>query len=196
MSERALRPPPDSKRGSGKPSGETDFWAGLFLDLTVRVEWLEQALDAIPREDTSAEAVVRLRSSARALQELHQAIDHVQTHRADARLKPLFALDGPLAALLSRVYAWCEEIGQDFETMAVALRRKQPTSTVFAHQKVNTTYAHFDALFAAVRKANAGIATGPLTIDDKLRRAFDEALEELIWAIEWVHTALARSPGG
>src|SRR4051812_45658717 len=87
-----------------KLSTEADFWAGLFLDMSVRVEWVEQALDAVPTEVVSAAALVRLRSYARALQELHAALDRVQTHRADERLKPLFSLDGPLAAYLSRLY--------------------------------------------------------------------------------------------
>ena len=186
-------PPPPSSRGR-IPSGEADFWAGLFVDLSVRVEWLTQALDAVPREDASASALVRMRSYERALKELEGAVGRVQGHRKTAQLKPLFSLDGPLAGLLSRLYGWCEEIGSDFESMAVAMRRKLPTSTVFSHRTVNTSYAHFEKLFAAVRAAT-GAARDREVGDSAAWRAFDESLEELIWATEWVHMTLARRPG-
>src|SRR5271166_88799 len=137
-----------------KPSGESDFWAGLFLDLCVRVEWLGQAVDAVPKEDASAAAVVRLRSYAHALGELKHAIERVQAHRNEPNLKPLFSLEGTLAGYLSRLYGWCEEVGADFERMAVALRRRQPTSIVFSHQAVNASYAHFEELVVALRHAN------------------------------------------
>jgi hypothetical protein len=176
-------------------SGEADFWAGLFLDLTVRIEWLTQALDAVPKEDASAAALVRMRSYARALEELHAALERVHEHRVDPRLKPLFSLDGALAGFLSRLYGWCEEIGDDFERMAAALRRKLPTSTVFSHHAVNSSYAHFDALIAAVRRANAAAHEKQAGGDAGAWGAFDESLEELIWAAEWVHMTLARRPG-
>jgi hypothetical protein len=184
-----LAPTPASSR-----SGEADFWAGLFLDLTVRVEWLTQALDAVPKEDASAAALVRVRSYTRAMQELHGALDRVHAHRADPLLKPLFSLDGALAGFLSRLFGWCEELGEDFERMAVAMRRKLPTSTVFSHQAVNRSYAHFEALFAAVRRANEKAHAGPGG-NDPTRNAFDQSVEELIWATEWVHMTLARRPG-
>lgn len=188
-------PPPPSSRPSHKPSRETDFWAGLFLDLSVRVEWLGQALDAVPKEDASAPALVRLRSYARALQELHAALERVQAHRADPHLKPLFSLEGALAGFLSRLYGWCEEVGNDFERMAVALRRREPTSIVFSHHAVNGSYAQFNELVASMRHTN-DIARELHGLDDVKRwRAFDESLEELIWATEWVHMSLARRPG-
>jgi len=177
------------------PSGETDFWAGLFLDLSVRVEWLAQALDAVPKEDASAGALVRLGSYARALQDLHGSLARVQAHRRDPHLKPLFSLDGPLAGYLSRLYAWCEEIGDDFERMAVALRRREPTSTVFSHRAVNDSYAQFSALFEAMRRANDAAHAMHGTQDQSAWRTFDEHLEELIWSTEWVHMTLARRPG-
>jgi hypothetical protein len=194
MSEDRILPPPPSS-APRLSSREADFWAGLFLDLSVRVEWLAQALDAVPREDASAPALVRLRSYARALQELHQAIEHVHAHRADLRLKPLFALDGPLAAYLSRLYAWSEEIGDDFERMAAALRRRSPTSVVFSHQAVSGSYAHFDGLVAAMRRA-IEVPREPHDVEGhRAWRALDESLEELVWAAEWVHMTLARRPG-
>lgn len=188
-------PPPPSSRPARTSSRESDFWAGLFLDLSVRVEWLGQALDAVPKEDASAPAIVRLRAYARALQELHAALERVQAHRSDPYLKPLFSLEGALAGFLSRLYGWCEEIGDDFERMAVALRRREPTSTVFSHHAVNGSYVQFSALIAAMRHAN-DIARELHGLEDVQGwRAFDECLEELIWATEWVHMTLARRPG-
>jgi hypothetical protein len=197
MSERILppAPPPSSPSLLRIPSTESDFWAGLFIDLRVRVEWLEQSLDAVPREDASAAALVRLRSYSRALEDLHQALARVQAHRADPHLKALFSLEGPLAGYLSRLYAWCESIGNDFERMAVALRRHQPTSVVFSHRVVNESYAQFAALIASMRQANDVGRELHGAAHAEERRAFEEHLEELIWATEWVHMTLARRPG-
>jgi hypothetical protein len=188
-------PPPSSPGGARKLSAESDFWAGLFLDLSLRVEWLEQALDAVPREDASAEALVRLRSYARALAELHQALAAVQARRADPDLKPLFHLEGPLAGFLSRLYGWCEEIGADFERMAGCLRRKEPTSIVFSHAAVNRSYADFEQFFTAMRRAQDSQRAPRADPATPARRAFEECVEELIWATEWVHMTLARTPG-
>ncbi len=196
MSERVLPPPPSSTRVPRKVSAESDFWAGLFDELTVRVEWLEQSLDAVPKEDASAEALVRLRAYARALEELHRSLAQVQAHRADPHLKPLFVLDGPLAGFLSRLYGWCEEIGDDFERMAVALRRREPTKIVFSHRGVNDSYAHFAGLIAAIRRADGAAHAAHGVEDAGAWRVFDERLEELIWATEWLHMTLARAPGG
>jgi hypothetical protein len=184
-------------RGTARPpSGESDFWAGLFLELSVRVEWLGQALDAVPRAGASAAAHQRLRSYARALEELHGGIERVQAHRADPRLKPLFSLEGPLAAYLSRLYGWCDEIGSDFERMAVALRRREPTSIVFSHRAINSSYAQFDELVKTMRHA-ADVARELHGGDGAADawRVFDDHLEELVWATEWLHMTLARPPG-
>ncbi len=161
----------------------------------MRVEWLGQALDAVPKEDTSAAALVRLRAYAHALDELHHAIERVQAHRAEPHLKPLFALEGPLAGYLSRLYGWCDEIGNDFERMAVALRRRQPTSIVFSHNAVNTSYAHFDELTSALRHTNEVARELHGRDHQQSWRAFEERIEELIWATDWVHMTLARRPG-
>jgi hypothetical protein len=179
----------------GIPSTESDFWASLFVDLCVRVEWLEQALDAVPKDDASAASLVRMRSYAHALHELHLAVERAQAHRADPRLKPLFSLEGPLAGYLSRLYGWCEEIGNDFERMAVALRRRQPTSIVFSHKAVNDSYAHFEELVSAMRRQYDIAHALHAGADDHAWRTFDERLEELIWSTEWVHMTLARPPG-
>jgi len=177
------------------PSTESDFWAGLFLDLRVRVEWLGQSLEAVPREDASAAALVRLRSYARGLEDLQHALAQVQAHRADPHLKALFSLEGPLAGYLSRLYAWCEAIGDDFERMAVALRRRQPTSVVFSHRAVNDSYAQFATLIAAMRAANDAARERRGAAPDPHWLAFEERVEELIWATEWIHMTLARRPG-
>lgn len=189
-------PPSSSARLPKAPSVETDFWAGLFLDLSVRVEWLGQALDAVPKEDASAAALVRLRSYAHALNELHEALAKVQARRTVPTVRPQFALDGPLAGYLSRLYAWCEEIGDDFERMAVALRQRQPTSIVFSHQAVNRSYAQFEALVASMRQDDDVARELHGRDDPQGWRAFEESVEELIWATEWLHMALARPPGG
>lgn len=78
--------------------------------------------------------------------------------------------------------------------MAVALRRHQPTRAVFSHKAVNESYAQFDALIDAVRRGNQPTRATSDLPKAKVR-AFDERLEELIWATEWIHLALARSPG-
>ncbi|MGH7436456.1 MAG: hypothetical protein ACRENE_12355 [Polyangiaceae bacterium] len=121
----------------------------------------------------------------------------MQAQRKSAILKPLFSLDGPLAGFLSRLYGWCEEIGNDFERMAVAMRRKLPTSTVFSHKTVNGSYTQFETLFATVRAAHVEARRRHECDerDDSAWRTFDESVEELIWATEWVHMTLARRPG-
>ena len=188
--DRVLPPKPEPSAAAllRKPSRATDFWAGLFLDLTVRVEWLAQALDAIPQKDTSAAALARLRDYARALEDLRVALQRVQGHRADPRVKPRFSLEGPLAAYLSRLYAWCDAIAADFERMAGALRRGQPTSIVFSHHAVNESYREFDALISAMRGVD-GVE------DAAARHDLELHLEELVWATEWLHMTLARPPG-
>jgi hypothetical protein len=195
VTDQRILPPPPSSPTRRLTSGEADFWAGLFVDLSVRVEWLSQSLDAVPKEDASAAALVRLRTYARALHELRETLERVHTHRANPTLKPLFSLDGALAGFLSRLYGWCDEIGNDFERMAVSMRRRLPTSTVFSHKAVNTSYAQFEKHFAAVRHANGVAHELHGAKDPTLWRAFDESLEELIWATEWVHMTLARRPG-
>jgi hypothetical protein len=196
MTERNFpRRPQSSSKALRIPSTESDFWAGLFLDLGLTVEWLGQALDAVPTGDASATALVRLRSYARALQELHQSLGRVQAHRPDPQFKPVFVLDGPLAAYLSRLYAWCDEIGNDFERMAGALRRREPTSVVFSHRAVNDSYAQFTALIEAMRKGLERAHPAHGEKDPGAWRAFEEHVEELIWATEWLHMTLARAPG-
>ena len=177
-------------------STEADFWADLFMDLTIRVEWLAQALDAVPKQGASAGAIARMQSYVHAVSELRGAVEHVQEHRKNTHLKPLFALDGPLAAYLSRLYAWCEEIGADFERMAAALRRHQPTTVVFAHRSINRSYQEFEALMAGMRSALEVSRELHGSGDDAwLWQSLDERVEELIWATEWMHMTLARAPG-
>ena len=161
---------------------ESELWAGLFLDLSVRVEWLAQALEGVPSDEAGA---ARLRDYTRALAELHSALERVDAHRSDPRFAPLFALESPLAGYLSRLYAWCDELSEDFESMAAALRRGQPTSIVFSFHAVTRSYAHFDEMVGSIR----GLCV------ERLCPRFDQHLEELIWANEWLHMTLARAPG-
>jgi hypothetical protein len=178
-----------------RPPTEADFWAGLFVDLTVRVEWLEQALDAVPQGDASGAAAARLHTYTRALQQLHKSLEQVQGHRDDPCLTPLFSLEGPLAAYLSRLYAWCEAISTDFERMAVALRRREPTQVVFSHRAVSSSYAHFEELVASMRHVIEVARELHGGEDEEAWRSFEAHLEELIWATEWLHMALARDSG-
>lgn len=195
--ERVLPPPPPPSSSAllNRPSTEADFWAGLFLDLAVRIEWLAQALDAVPQGEASGAAIARLHSYTRALNELHKSLERVQAHRADRRLKPLFSLEGPLAAYLSRLYGWSEAISDDFERMAVALRRREPTQIVFSHRAVSSSYAHFEELVASMRHVVEVARELHGGEDAQAWRAFETHLEELIWAAEWLHMTLARRPG-
>ena len=79
--------------------------------------------------------------------------------------------------------------------MAEALRRREPTTIVFSHGAVNRSYAQFSALAAATRSANENAKARPSAEDQRDWRAFDEHVEELIWATEWLHITLARRPG-
>ena len=72
------------------------------------------------------------------------------------------------------------------------VRKNESVSVVFSHRAVNDSFAHFTALIAAMRKVTDKARAD---IDPKVWRTFDEHLEELIWATEWVHMTLARRPG-
>lgn len=182
-------PPPSSRRF---PSNEFTFFEDLFVDLTVRIEWLGQVLDSVPPRDASAAALATLQAYAKALADLRVAIQHLQSHAKDRSFSALFGLEGPLAAYLSRLYAWCEEISTDFEALAVGLRREQPVWTVFSHKAVNGSFEHFNALSEAARKDVARVrALGTAAPWD----AFTTHLEEVLWATEWLHLSMARKPG-
>ncbi len=174
------------------PPTEATFFEDLFSDLDVRMEWLKQVLDSVP--DRESTALARLNEYAKALGELKKALEHLHTHANDKRLVSLFALDGPLAGYLSRLYAWCEEISNDFERLAVGLRRQEAVWTVFSQKMVNTSFEHFDELAAAIKKDLATVRAGMPPTDDE--RKFDAHLEEVLWATEWLHMSLARAPGG
>jgi hypothetical protein len=184
---RMIPPPPSSRR---TPPTQATFYADLFADLTVRIEWLEQVIDSVPDSGASAQ----LRGWAKALRELHRAIDHVQAHLHDRRFSALFDLDAPLAAYLSRLYAWCEEISGDFEQLAVRLRRDEPVLGLFSHHKVNDSFSHFQELSDALRSSLT--QSRPMTPDAQAAwRTFDHDFEELLWATEWMHMSLASKPG-
>jgi hypothetical protein len=184
---RLIPPPPSSRR---TPPTEATFYRDLFADLTLRIEWLEQVIDSVPDSGASAQ----LRGWAKALRELHEAIDHVQAHLNDKRFAALFSLDAPLAAFLSRLYAWCEEISEDFEKLAVRLRRNEPVLGLFSHKSVNDSFTHFQELTDALRSSLA--QSRPMTPETQAAwKTFDHDFEELLWATEWMHMSLASKPG-
>src|ERR1700733_5581799 len=113
---RMIPPPPSSRR---TPPTEASFFPDLFSDLTLRIEWLEQVIEGVPDSGASEQ----LRGWAKALRDLYRALENVQAHLFDKSFAKLFELDAPLAAFLSRLYAWCEEISEDFEELAGKLRR-------------------------------------------------------------------------
>jgi hypothetical protein len=187
-SESRLIPPPPSSRRT--PPTEASFFRDLFGDLTLRIEWLEQVVESVPESGASAQ----LKGWAKALKDLHEAIEHVQAHLHDKRFAKLFALDAPLAAFLSRLYAWCEEISEDFEALAVKLRRGEPVLALFSHKAVNASFAHFQELSESLRESLA--ESRPMTSETREAwKTFDADFEELLWATEWLHMSLAAKPG-
>jgi hypothetical protein len=188
----AIPPPPPSRR---TPASGATYFRDLLFDLTVRIEWLEQVLDSVPDPAASSGALVVLRGWTKALHELHGALVHLHEHLDDKRFARLFALGGPLAAYLGRLYAWCEEISVDFEALAVKLRRQQPVLVLFPQKVVNASFQRFQELGEALRESL--VESRPMTPDSQAAwRTFDSDFEELLWATEWMHMSLAKSPGG
>ena len=184
---RLIPAPPSSKRTL---STETNFFRDLVDDLTLRIEWLEQVIESVP----DSGALAHLRGWAKAIRELHTAIVHVQARLPDPNFSRLFAIDGALAAFLSRLFAWCEEITADFEALAVKLRRNEPVLALFSHRAVNESFAHFQQLGAALRASLAD--SRPKTPEAQAAwGTFDTDFEELLWATEWLHMSLASEPG-
>src|SRR5579859_2958699 len=157
-----IPPPPASRR---TPPGGSTFFRDLVFDLAVRIEWLEQVLDSVPEPQASSGAQVQLRGWAKALHELHHAIVQVQAHLEDPRFAKLFMLDAPLAAFLSRLFSWCEEITVDFEALAVKLRRSEPVFALFPAKAVNESYRRFQELSERLREALA--VSRPMTPDSQ-----------------------------
>lgn len=187
----SLIPPPPSSRRT-LPTEET-FFADLLSDLSVRIEWLEQVVDSVQEPAASSTAIAQMRGWAKALRDLHHAIGRVQAHLADARFEALFDFDGPLAAFLSRLFAWCEEITDDFETVAVKLRRGEAVLAVFSHRKVNQSFEHFQELASALRESLA-VSRPSTAAVQAAWKTFDADFEELLWATEWLHLSLAQGP--
>jgi hypothetical protein len=184
---RMIPPPPSSRR---TPPTEATFFRDLFADLTLRIEWLEQVIEGVPDSGASTQ----LRGWAKALRDLHRALDHVQAHLYDRNFGRLFDLDAPLAAFLSRLYAWCEEISEDFEELAGKLRRGEPVLALFSHKAVNQSFAEFNELSEALRESLA--ESRPMTPETQAAwKSFDADFEELLWATEWLHMSLAAKPG-
>jgi hypothetical protein len=183
-----IPPAPPSKRTL---STETNFFSDLVDDLTVRIEWLEQVIESVP----DSGALTQLRGWAKALRELHTSIVHVQARIGDPQFARLFVIEGPLAAFLSRLFAWCEEISKDFEALAVKLRKAEPVLALFSHRAVNESFQHFQLLGTTLRAAL--IESRPATTDAQAAwTTFDHDFEELLWATEWLHMSLANKPGG
>jgi hypothetical protein len=183
----SIPPPPSSRR---TPPTEATFFLDLFADLDTRIEWLEQVIDSVP----DSGALSQLRGWAKALRGLHDGIDRVQAHLHDRRFSRLFALEGPLAAFLSRLYAWCEEISRDFEALAVKLRRNEPVLALLSHKEVTASFAHFQELTQTLRESLA--ESRPMTPETVAAwKTFDADFEELLWATEWLHMSLAAKPG-
>lgn len=175
------------------PATEATFFEDLFLDLTLRIEWLTQVLDSVPERDAAQAALATLRGFAKALTDLGKALENVQSHAKEARFAELFSFDGALAAYLSRLYAWSEEIASEFEALAVGLRKQQPV-WMLSHKKVDASFAHFYALSEALRKELARLR--PAVASDAAPWApFDAHLDELLWATEWLHLSMAKRPG-
>lgn len=184
---RNIPPPPSSRRTL---STERNFFRDLVSDLAVRLEWLEQVIEGVP----DSGALTQLKGWAKALGELHTAIVHVQARLEDARFARLFVIEGPLAAFLSRLFAWCEEMTEDFEALAGKLRRNEPVLAVFSHHTVNESFAHFQELGDTLRRALA--ENRPATPEAQAAwSTFDADFEELFWATEWLHMSLASKPG-
>lgn len=183
-----IPPPPASKRTL---STERNFFRDLVDDLTLRVEWLEQVIESVPESG----ALAQLKGWHKAMRELHTSMVHVQAHLGDPRFAKLFAIEGPLAAFLSRLFAWCEEITTDFEALAVKLRKGEPVLALFSHRKVNDSFGQFQELGDRLR--DSLLIARPKTPDAREAwQTFDADFEELLWATEWMHMSLASKPGG
>ena len=183
--------PPSSRR---IPDSGARYFRDSLHDLAVGTEWLEQVLDGVPEPHASSDVCAMLRGWAKTLAELQAAAAHFQQHLHDKRFAWLFATGAPLAAYLTRVYTWCAELTADFEAVAVKLRRNEPILGLLRQKDVNDSFALFQALGEPLRESFA--QSRPMTLESQAAwRALDEDLEELIWATEWMHMNLARSPG-
>lgn len=184
---RQIPPPPPSKRTL---STETSFFRDLVDDLALRLDWLEQVIESVP----DSGALSQLRGWAKALRDLHRSIVSVQARIGDQQFARLFAIEGPLAAFLSRLFAWCDEITDDFERLAVKLRKGEPVLAIFPHKAISDSFEHFQQLSAALRSAI--IDSRPITPEAQAAwQTFDADFEELLWATEWLHMSLASKPG-
>jgi hypothetical protein len=187
----SIPPPPSSKRTL--PSEET-FFHDLLSDLHIQIDWLEQVVATVEEPAASSTAIEQVRGWAKALRDLHGSIAKVQAHLDDPRFAALFDFDGPLAAFLSRLFGWCEEVTKDFEALAVKLRKNEPVLAVFEQRKVNKSFSEFEILSQRLRESLA--VSRPMTPDAQAAwKTFDADFEELLWATEWLHLSLAKAPG-
>jgi len=185
--------PPPSSRRIPESAGSTFFHDSLH-DLAVQNEWLEQVLDGVPEPQASSDACAMLRGWAKTLAQLQASVAHFQQHARDKRFARLFAAGAPLTAYLARLYAWCAQLTVDFEAVAAKLRRNEPILGLLRQKDVNDSFAIFQELGEPLRESF--VESRPMTLESQAAwRGFDEDLEELIWATEWMHMNLARSPG-
>ena len=189
--ERTIPPPPSSRRRL--PATEETFFEDLFVDLTLRLEWLGQVLDSVPDREPPQATLTALRGYAKALSDVGKALEHLQSHANERRFAALFSLDGALAAYLSRLYAWSEEISSEFEALAVGLRKQEPV-WILSHKTVDASFAHFHALSEALRVELARARPAAET-EGAAWAPFDTHLDELLWATEWLHLSMAKRPG-
>jgi len=182
--------PPPSRR---IPENALGYFCGLLHDFAIRIEWFEQALDGIPEPQASSGAAALLRSWAKALNELLGAVAKLQEHLHDRRFAKLFELGRPLAAYLGHVYASCGQMTIGFEALAVKLRRSEPVLGLFLRKDVNDSFQRFHSLREPLY--HALFESRPITPESREGwHAFNQDLEELIWATDWLHVNLARGP--
>jgi hypothetical protein len=175
------------------PQNAPGYFCGLLHDFAIRIEWFEQALDGIPEPQASSGAAGLLRNWAKALDELLGAVAKLQEHLHDRRFAKLFELDRPLAAYLGHVYAWCGEMTLGFEALAVRLRRSEPVLGLLLRKDVNDSFQRFHSLVEPL--CHALFESRPMTPDSREAwHTFDQDLEEVIWATDWLHVNLARGP--
>lgn len=184
-----LPAPPSSRRHIATAH---DFLEALLGDLSLRLEWLGQVIDSVGERDVSREALAQLRAHAKALGDLRAAVLRVQSHVGDRHLVKLFAMEGALPAYLSRLCAWADDVSNQFEERAVALRRLEPVALLFSHHAVSASYAEFEQLAANLR---IELEAASKTIDPASWRPFEAHVEEMLWAVEWLHMGLSRVGG-
>ncbi len=175
------------------PAEEARFFHDLVEDLDVSVEWLRQVVDGAPEPAASSSALAHARAWAGALRDLHGTIRALHAHVDDGPLSRLFTLDGPLAAFLSCLCAWCDEISTDVERLVAKLRHREPVLGIFPYDAVNESLADLEHLSEALRR---GLADAHPATDEACAawRTLCDDFEQVLWATESLHVSLASEP--